>query len=281
MPVKNIFAFAALIAVLGLSLPAMAQDRTQTLADIRQELSVLFVEIRQLKTELSTTGAPSGSGSGGSVLDRVNAIEGALSQLIGRTEELDFRLERIVRDGTMRIGDLEFRLVELEGGDVSQLGETSTLGGAAAADPTGPVAVIVGPPDTSGGGQMAIGEQADFDTALAALDAGRFADAAAHFETFTNTYTGGPLSGQAHFLRGEALAGLSRTSDAARAYLTSFSGDPDGSRAPDALFRLGTSLGQLGQTSEACVTLGEVAIRFPASPVVAEAEAAKSQLGCN
>ena len=54
---------------------AQAQDRDQTLADIRQELSVLFVEIKQLKRELSTTGGVSTQSVGGSTIDRVNAIE--------------------------------------------------------------------------------------------------------------------------------------------------------------------------------------------------------------
>jgi hypothetical protein len=62
----------------------------------------------------------------------VNSIEAELSRLTARTEELSNRIDRIVADGTNRIGDLEFRLVELEGGDVSRLGETSTLGGGAA-----------------------------------------------------------------------------------------------------------------------------------------------------
>lgn len=278
--VKALAGVALALSVSMAAWPGLAQDREQTLADVRQELSLLFVEIQQLRTELSTTGAPTGTGGTagtGTTLGRINAIEAALSQLIGRTEQLEFRLDRIVRDGTLRIGDLEFRLVELEGGDVSALGETSTLGGGAA--PTGPA--LATPETGTGGGQMAVGEQMDFDAAQAALDAGSFEDAAARFSAFANTYTGGPLTGQAHFLRGEALAGLGRTSEAARAYLTSFSGAPDGPRAPDALFKLGTSLATLGQTSEACVTLGEVAVRFPASPVVAKAEAARQALGCN
>ncbi|MEO0677810.1 MAG: tol-pal system protein, partial [Pseudomonadota bacterium] len=95
--------------VVGLTAaPAMAQQ-DQTLADIRQELSVLFVEVQRLKQELNTSGAPSGTG-GGSVLDRVNAIEMELQQLTSKSEELEFRIDRIVRDGTNRIGDLEFRI---------------------------------------------------------------------------------------------------------------------------------------------------------------------------
>ena len=106
-----------------------AQDKDQSLADIRQDLGVLYIEIQKLKRELSTTQLPSGLQSGDSVLERVNAIELELQRLTGATEQLDHRLKRVVEDGTNRIGDLEFRLIELEGGDISNLANTTTLGG--------------------------------------------------------------------------------------------------------------------------------------------------------
>lgn len=267
-----------LAAGLVLAGPGAAQDRTETLADIRQELSVLYVEIQRLKTELSTTGAVGGVVTGGSVLDRVNAIEGELTRLIARTEELEFRIDRIVTDGTNRIGDLEFRLVELEGGDISALGETTTLGGGDA--PTGP-APTTAPVTPEGGSQLAIGEQADFDAAQAAFDSGDYAGAAEKFAAFTETYPGGPMSGQAHYQRGEALAVLGQTKEAGRAYLAAFTADPNGARAPEALFKLGQSLGDLGQVSEACVTLNEVGVRFPGSSAWADAQLAMQELGCN
>jgi TolA-binding protein len=80
--------------------------------------------------------------------------------------------------------------------------------------------------------------------------------------------------------RGEALDRLGETADAARAYLDAFSAEPSGEVAPDALLGLGRNLGRLGQVPDACVTLGEVAARFPASPLVLEAEAERRTLGC-
>ena len=111
---RQFFLATALIAVSVV--PGVTQEREQTLADIRQELTVLHVEVQRLNRELSTTGAPSASLAGTSVLDRVTAIEAELQRLTSKTEELQYRVQRIVEDGTNRIGDLEFRLVELEGG---------------------------------------------------------------------------------------------------------------------------------------------------------------------
>ncbi len=125
----RIWVTLGLMAVRVLPVSVWAQDRDETLADIRQELSVLYVEIQKLKRELSTTAGASSGGSGGTFLDRISAIEAELQSVTAKTEELELRINRVVQDGTNRIGDLEFRLVELEGGDVSQLGETTTLGG--------------------------------------------------------------------------------------------------------------------------------------------------------
>lgn len=276
------FAFICAISLILWPLGAVAQQ-DQTLADIRQELTVLYVEMQRLKRELSTTGAPTVSTGGNTVLDRLGAMEAELQRLTSKTEQLEFRVNRIVEDGTNRIGDLEFRLVELEGGDIGALGETSTLGGDTGnAVTTGgngtPPAVTTAPtaPET----QLAVGEQADFKNAQTALSEGRYQDAADQFAAFSRNYPGGPLAAGAGLGRGEALEALGDTREAARAYLDSFSSDPTGPVAAQSLFRLGRSLGTLGQTSEACVTLSEVAIRFPTDPAVAEAEQAKRSLSC-
>lgn len=272
------------LAVLMLS-PVSAQTRAETLADIRQELTILHVDVQKLKRELSTTGAASQLGASGSVIDRVAAIEGEVQRLTGKTEDLELQLNRVVTDGTNRIGDLEFRLVELEGGDVSKLGETTTLGGGTAPAGTSAVAptgsMIDSADGTAGSGeQMAVGERADFDAADAALAAGNHAEAATLFANFQATYPGGPLSDQASLKRGQALEGAGDVTQAARAYLETFSAAPKGPVAADALFHLGQALGRLGQTDEACLTLGEVAVRFPGSAAEGKAAAAKQNLGC-
>ncbi|MGR3290207.1 MAG: tol-pal system protein YbgF [Paracoccaceae bacterium] len=264
----------ALVLATSVSSPLRAQD--ETLADIRQELSVLFVDLQRLRRELSTTGGMGAALGASSVLERVDLIEAELVRLTSKTEQLENRINRIVKDGTNRLGDLEFRLVELEGGDLSQLGETSTLGGDVDGFQTTVQSAII--PDSEP--ELAVGEQSDFNLAVAALEAGDFADANLAFAAFTDTYTGGPLTGDAHFFRGEALFALGDTANAARAYLESFSGSPDSRRAPEALFRLGVALGALGQANEACISLREVGVRFPGADVVPDAQNAMLELNC-
>ncbi|KIC36673.1 tol-pal system protein YbgF [Leisingera sp. ANG-M7] len=270
-------------SVMLLPVPLAAQD-SQTLADIRQELTVLHVEIQRLKREMSTTGAPSADVSGDTVLDRVAAIESELQRLTLQTEQMNHRIDRIVTDGTNRIGDLEFRLVELEGGDLGALKETTTLGGGELPASGGAAVPAIGADSTggeTGGGELAIGEQADFDAAEKLLADGAYQDAAEKFAAFNQSYPGSPLAPAAEFSRGKALDGLGDTREAARAYLAAFTGNSAGPVAPKALFELGAALGRLGQTDQACVTLSEVGVRFPGGSQAVEAAAEMAKLGCS
>ncbi|MGB0960776.1 MAG: tol-pal system protein YbgF [Halocynthiibacter sp.] len=266
--------FIFLMCLVALPSGAFAQD--QTLADIRQELTILNVEIQKLKRELSTTGGAQNAVGGSSVLERVNSIEMALADLTARTEGLDFRINRIVKDGTNRIGDLEFRLVELEGGDVSTLGETSTLGGGDA------VLVQATPkPDTVEGPALAVSEKEDFEAAKAQLAAEDYTAAAAGFAAFVGNYPGSPLEAEAYFLGGEAQEKAGNDADAARAFLAGFSNNSNGPFAAKTLYRLGVSLGKLGQNEDACTMLSQVEMRFSGDPIVSDANAAMQNMGCS
>ncbi|WP_308915679.1 tetratricopeptide repeat protein [Jannaschia sp. LMIT008] len=276
---------AAILAIMVLATapvpPAAAQDgRAQTLADIRQQLAVLRVELQGLTRELSTTGAPALGIAGTSFPDRVIALESLLQDLSAQTEQLSFRIDSVARDGGTRLEDLRFRLCELTPDcDIATLPAPIPLGGEAAA--TGSVAPTTPAAPATDAPQLAVGEQADFDAAMAALDDGRAEEAADRLDAFVSAYPTGPLTDRARVARGRALAQAGRTQAAARAYLDAFSGAPDGPQAPAALMGLGRSLGDLGQTDEACLTLDEVAVRFPAAPEVAQAQSTRAELGCS
>lgn len=284
----------ALLLCTALAGPVAAQSQKETLADIRQELSALSGQIQGLRGELVAQSARNPGLAGGSALERMDLMERELQRLTSRTEELEHRINQIVKDGTNRIGDLEFRVTELEGGDIGAVGTPKPLGqtGGGATPPaaggaTAP-ATSTQPASRPGthaqapapGASLAVGEQGDFDRAREVLGQGDFRTAADLFAAFAETYTGGPLTGEAHFWRGEALTGLGNHVEAAKAYLQSYSGWPSGPVAPRALTRLGATLGQLGQVREACATLSQVAVRYPDAPQVTEAQAAMAALAC-
>ncbi|MFN4173005.1 MAG: tol-pal system protein YbgF [Pseudorhodobacter sp.] len=257
---------------------AIAQDRAQTLADIRQEMAILNIAVNELRRELLTTGAPGMMLQGGDFLNRVDTIEAAMSQLTAKAEQLEFRINQIVTDGTNRLGDIDFRLTELEGGDLGQAGQVAPLGGAAPG--TSAPMPLPTPSPNAGGPSMAVAEQADFDRAREVLGQGDFRTAAEKFATYAETYPGGALTQEALFLRGEALEQLGETSSAARSWLDAFSTDMTGARAPEALLKVGQALVTLGQGPEACVTLAEVSLRYGGTQAASDAAMAAQSLGC-
>jgi tol-pal system protein YbgF len=270
---------ALALLVLGSAGAGIAQD-DQTLADIRQELTVLNVEVQRLKRELSTTGSPQSGSGGATLIDRVNSIESELARLTSKAEELEFRIGRIAADGTRQINDLAFRLCDLEADcDIAELGDNPLWGGdaaAAAATPARPTE----PSLTTDTSQLAATERADFENAQRALEEGQFNSAAEQFRVFNETYPGSPLAIAAYLLRGEALEGTGDTREGARSYLEAFRVDQTGPLAAESLFLLGRALGRLGETNEACVTLGEVTVRFPGSDSAPKAQSEMLSIGC-
>lgn len=278
MRAAALLAALAVLAGAGPGRPAGAE----TLADVRAELDQLAAEFNALKAEMVTTGVSAQTG-GADALERMDTIEGELVRLTARTEDVELRLNRVVADGTNRIGDIEFRLCEQTPGcDPLSLGQTAPLGaeGSAASGTTqGAGQGSAQGPATQP--ELAVGEQADLDRAREVLGQGDFRLAAELLATYAEAYPGGPLIPEAHYLRGEALSKLGETAAAARAWLEAYSSDPQGKVAPDALLSLGQALGDLGQTREACITLSEVTTQFPGTMAATQAPIAMQGLGCS
>ena len=270
-----------IFALALLPLPALAQEKAQVLADVKSELGQLQAQFNSLKSELVSTGAAQSGAAGGDALQRLDAIESALMRLTSKTEEIEQKVNRVANDGTAKIADMEFRICEqTDGCDPGNMPETAPLGGGASAA-SAPVVAAAPPASAAADGpELAIGEKTDFDRAKGVLAQGDFRTAADLFKTFTESYPGSPLTQEAQFNRGEALRQAGDTAESARAYLDAFSGKPDGTFAAESLLKLGQGLGTLGQTQDACVTLGEVVNRFMGTASATEAQSSMSGLAC-
>jgi tol-pal system protein YbgF len=282
---------AALLAVALLPAALAAQ----TVADVRAELTVLDGQIQQLRDQLVQRGAAGGlPADPASALTRLDQLEAELRRLTDRVDVLTNDIDRIVQDASNRVGDLEFRLSELEGGTAPAPDPAPSAEPSAgpspempppAAEPLGGGLTALTPrPRPKAGapaeGELAVTERSDFDAAVAAADAGDHARAVELFGAFLTTYPGGPLSAEAQFRRGEAQSALGDWRGAARSFLDAFSGAPQGPYAPRALLQLAVSLGELGRTEEACLTLTEVDTRYPGSAVAGEVAAQRQTLSC-
>lgn len=249
----------------------MAQEGDgASLGDIRRDLQMLRGEVMALDA-LGTTGRGTATAPlPGPILDRIEVIEAELRRLTRETEDLERHVRLVVADATARLDAMEAAL-DAMGAPAA----VPATGAGAGSDPTAPRR-----PEARPTVQMATGEQAAFDAAQAALDAGDNAAAAARFADFAATYPGGPLTPRAHLGAGRALSAEGDRTGAARAFLDAFSAAPDGPAAAAALYELGVALDALGQRPEACRTFAEVPARFPESPESAEAEARSAALSC-
>lgn len=265
---------AALLILLASA--AFGQDRAATLAEIRQELTGLSRELALLRAELAPAAEdaePPGPAARGP-LERIDAIERELRRLTARAEELEFRLNRIVEDGTNRIDDLRFRLTELEGGDPARIPDTPPLGGETAL----PAALAPAPAEP----ELAVRESADFEAAVALAHTGAAGEALGALDTFLASYPESPLTAEAHLFRGRTLERLGQPREAGRAYLESYTrAEPvDPGLAAEALAALGATLAGLGQLREACLTLGQAPARFPGTEGAAAATTTLAGLDC-
>ncbi|MGY6549014.1 MAG: tetratricopeptide repeat protein [Roseinatronobacter sp.] len=262
-------------AGVALALACTAPVRAESVAEIRSELNALSAVVADLARELSSGAAASQPGFDGSLIDRVEAIRLELARLTGRSEELEFRIRRVIDEASNRLGDLEFRLTELEGGDPTAL-PNRPLGGEA------PLAGL--PSDQPPGGEaphMAAGERAAFDAARALVDAGDLESAVLALDEFLALFPGSPLGPDASVLLAQTHRARGSETDAARTFLNLYLSDTDGATAPRALLALGDSLGRLGQIEEACIMFDELRDRFPFSPEAGESESLRSTLACS
>lgn len=279
--IRRAIAVATLAAMMAQ--PVLAQE--PSLADMRAELSGLRSELQSLRTELNAAGAAGFEAAGGdSAIDRMNAMEERLNQLTDKTEQMQNRIRRVVEDGTRRIGDIEFRLCEMD--ETCDLGALTTpeLGSLASGGVQVPEVTPVAPqgkgrrPGKSTAASAA--EQSDFDAALEALDQGDFIRAADMFEAVAENHAGGPLTAEALYLRGAALENAGEQKAAATAWLEGFTADPNGSRAAESLLGIARIIETDGDPVAACLYLAEIPARFPGSDTAAEAETRMADLDC-
>lgn len=269
---------AILLASVLIAGPVFAQSTpdAEELAGIRAELTVLNAQIEGLRAQLLSGATRQSTTNTGPALQRLDQLELELRRVTGDMEALRQHISKIVEDGTRRIADLEFRLVELEGGDISTLGETSTLGG------TAPQVTVRSNSNATAnaGPQLAVVEKEDFDAALTTLKEGNASAAAFGFDQFLTAYPGGPLSAAAQHYLGEAQFAQDKWAGAARSFLESFTSDPEGEHAPVSLYKVGLSLGKLGQLDEACLTFDETSRRYPGHETITNVRSAQETFRC-
>ena len=302
---NGVWMAAALVAIAGTGGmlvgggPAQAQHAVST-QELRYRLDALDAEIADIRARLGLGPATPGGAAAALSGSRVTDLEGEVRRLTAMVEEVQNRQRHIAEEAARRFSDVEFRLTELEGGDIGVLqpvpplggvdelsvpgtGQGTGQGGQGTGQETGSAGAV--PLSVDRDAQLAavsVAEQGDLDRAAADVQQGRYDQAEDRLRTFLGDYPASPLTGDAWYWLGESQSTRGNHGEAARSYLQGYNADRRGPRAAQNLYRLGVTLGRLGQVSEACLTLREVGAQFPGAPddLVDEAEAEADALAC-
>ncbi len=136
-----------------------------------------------------------------------------------------------------------------------------------------------GPTIVGSGVAMLDQPREQYNAALQAFQAGQYPEAETGFKAFLAANPAHRLSPDAIYYIGETYLQRSRPREAAEQFLkvtTDYSKSP---RAPESMVRLGQTLAALGNSDQACATLGEFGKRYPTASAsvkkLAEHESAK------
>lgn len=300
--------------------PAALAQSTSSPEQLRYRLDALEAELASIRARLGGAAARPATGGGVAAAlsnSPVAELEGELRRLTATVEELQHQVRRIGEEAARRFSDIEFRLTELEGGDISAIQPVPPLGGTAKPQPAptaAPAPAVQGSTGSSGvtppaqgivpgpSGQGTFGgvevplsgqatsetaavsatEQGDLERAVTDVRQGRYDQAEERLRRFLSEYPASPLTADAWYWLGESQFVRGAHGEAARSFLSGYNTDRAGKRAPHNLYRLGVTLGRLGQVNEACMTLREVRRQFPAAPdgIVDQADAESDALAC-
>jgi tol-pal system protein YbgF len=125
-----------------------------------------------------------------------------------------------------------------------------------AAQPSGPIVV-------GSGVAMLDQPREQYNAALQAFQAGQYPEAETGFKAFLAANPAHRLSPDAIFYIGETYLQRSRPREAAEQFLKVTTDYSKSSRAPESMVRLGQTLAALGNSEQACATLGEFGKRYP------------------
>src|ERR1700722_19015946 len=126
-----------------------------------------------------------------------------------------------------------------------------------------PAPATTGPTIVGSGVAMLDQPREQFNAALQAFQAGQYPEAEVGFKAFLTANPAHRLTPDAIFYIGETYLQRSRPREAAEQYLKVTTDYSKSSRAPESMVRLGQTLAALGNSEQACATLGEFGKRYP------------------
>jgi len=225
-------------------------------------------------------GSTSSSGASGSRLAdldaEVQSLRDEVSKLQGDVQSLQRELDQ-VKSGKAS-GNPPAGAASVPGAAVAPAGAAAAGAAVAAPNPTSENPATASPtPATAGTASSE--EVRDYETAFGLYRAGKYADAIDRFQAFLQTHPSSEFADNALFWMGESYFKLNDFEQAAVAFDRVVKRFPNGNKVPDALYRQGVSLQEIGTRTGQQSTYGPAACQifkritddYPNSERVAEA----------
>lgn len=132
------------------------------------------------------------------------------------------------------------------------------------------------------GGGRAGGATAIYEQAYAHLKNAQYNEARGQFQKFLEKNPDHVLSANAKYWLGETYYVQGQYKKSAKTFAEGFQQFPKSAKSPDILLKLGMSLAKLGKEKDACVALGQLAVKFPneINPAKKRASQEMKKLGC-
>lgn len=289
------------ILSLSIAFPALAQDYTDNGNDgSRVEKLEHDLQILQRQISRSPSGNPSSGGVAGNadIEVRLGTIEAQMRELVGKTEEIDFKTKKNAENLEKLQRDIDFRLSEFEKTQAvnaqavtAQPSSKDIIKTDKNARTIGKTVDTIDEASTSSTADVDIktpdktefsSPREQYNYAFRLLNQTQYDKASASFEDFTKKYPKDTLVGNAYYWLGETFYIRRDYVSAADSFRQGFEALPTGSKAPDNLLKLAMSLNALKRDKEACVVLGQIITKFKktAATVSQKAEQEQKRIAC-
>ena len=276
----RVIALAAVLA--GVSGTALAQTGTfeEELAQLREDVTFLQRQVYQ-----NNNADVNSLTSSKNVSVQIGQFDELLRQVIGKTDELEFKIKKLNERLDVMNKDIEVRFKMLEGKPVSSSGSLELPAKNKFAAPVAKDAPksIVG--DSIKGDDLKPLKSADvksiYQEGLEALKAGNDKLAEEKFNTILGKFPEDKLAGNAQYWLGEVYYGRKDFTKAAVAFAKGYE-KYKGPKGPDSLLKLGMSMRELKKNEEACVAFTSLPKEFPKAEaaLLNRAKSEASKLGC-
>jgi tol-pal system protein YbgF len=206
------------------------------------------------------------------MLNRIDQLQRDLQQLRGTVELQANTLEDIKRQQREQYMDIDRRLLQLETGQVGIM-PGATAGGEGEMPPVLTPPTVSAPPASMPAATTPpavapvdpVLAQTEYDTALAILREGRYADAALAFKQFLNNHPGSMLADNAHYWLGETYYVTRDFDQALATFNTLVANYPQSPKVADGRLKLGYIYFEKADWKKARAELEGVVSAFPAS----------------